>query len=107
VALRSDDGATHVSVDACVTDALPTGSVFGSVQAASDFFEAGSLGYSATPKEGQYVCRCTYSCTLLCRYSCIPSDKPYQSIVTLYQVRADLFREYLRAELRNPRICAL
>jgi hypothetical protein len=54
VALRSDDGATHVSVDARVTDGLPTGSVFGSVQAASDFFEAGSLGYSATPKEGQY-----------------------------------------------------
>lgn len=26
---------------------------------------------------------------------------------TLYQVRADLFRDYLRAELRNPRICAL
>jgi hypothetical protein len=26
---------------------------------------------------------------------------------TLYQVRADLFRDYLRAELRNPRISAL
>jgi hypothetical protein len=26
---------------------------------------------------------------------------------TLYQVRADLFRAYLRAELRNPRICAV
>jgi len=26
---------------------------------------------------------------------------------TLYQVRTDLFRDYLRAELRNPRICAL
>jgi hypothetical protein len=26
---------------------------------------------------------------------------------TLYQVRADLFRDYLRAELRNPRICAI
>jgi len=25
----------------------------------------------------------------------------------LYQVRADLFRDYLRAELRNPRICAI
>jgi hypothetical protein len=54
VALRSDDGATHVSVDARVTDALPASSVFGSVQAASDFFEAGSLGYSATPHQGQY-----------------------------------------------------
>jgi uncharacterized protein YqjF (DUF2071 family) len=35
VALRSDDGATHVSVDARVTDALPASSVFGSVQAVS------------------------------------------------------------------------
>ncbi|MFP4440523.1 MAG: transposase, partial [Chloroflexaceae bacterium] len=26
---------------------------------------------------------------------------------TLYQVRADLFRDYVRAELRNPRICAI
>jgi hypothetical protein len=26
---------------------------------------------------------------------------------TLYQVRTDLFRDSLRAELRNPRICAL
>ena len=26
---------------------------------------------------------------------------------SLYQVRADLFREYLRAELRDPRIPAL
>jgi hypothetical protein len=26
---------------------------------------------------------------------------------TLYQVREDLFRDYLRAELRNPRICAI
>jgi len=26
---------------------------------------------------------------------------------TLYQVRANVFRQYVRAELRNPRICAL
>ncbi|NJP06686.1 MAG: hypothetical protein HC837_14205 [Chloroflexaceae bacterium] len=26
---------------------------------------------------------------------------------TLYQVRADVFRNYLRAELRNPRLCAM
>jgi len=26
---------------------------------------------------------------------------------TLYQVRTDLFRDYVRAELRNPRICAI
>jgi hypothetical protein len=27
------------------------------------------------------VCRCGYSCTLLCNNSCIPSDKACQSIV--------------------------
>lgn len=54
VALHSDDGATCVTVDAYVTDSLPADSVFRSVQAASDFFEAGSLGYSATPRQGAY-----------------------------------------------------
>lgn len=54
VALRSADGATQVSVDARVADDLPPDSVFGSLQAASDFFAAGSLGYSATPRTGHY-----------------------------------------------------
>lgn len=46
VAMRSDDGATHVRVDGERTDALPDGSVFDSVADASAFFEAGSVGYS-------------------------------------------------------------
>ncbi|WP_439624650.1 hypothetical protein [Gemmata sp.] len=49
VAVRSDDGATNLSVVADATDALPAGSAFGSLAEASAFFEAGSLGYSATP----------------------------------------------------------
>jgi len=49
VALRSDDGVTSLSVVADVTDKLPSGSTFGSLAEASAFFQAGSLGYSATP----------------------------------------------------------
>jgi hypothetical protein len=49
VALRSDDGVTSVSVVGDVTDRLPAGSAFGSLAEASTFFQAGSLGYSATP----------------------------------------------------------
>ena len=49
VALESDDGVTSLSVVGDVTDRLPASSVFGSLAEASAFFQAGSLGYSATP----------------------------------------------------------
>jgi hypothetical protein len=48
VALRSDDGVTALSVRGRPTDQLPASSVFPSLQEASAFFAAGSLGYSAT-----------------------------------------------------------
>src|SRR5688500_2540910 len=48
VGFESDDGHVRVSVTARLADALPAGSVFASVQAASQFFEGGALGYSAT-----------------------------------------------------------
>jgi len=54
VELSSDDGDTHVQVSGVVTDRLPTSSVFRSVEAASDFFEKGVLGYSATTDPGRY-----------------------------------------------------
>lgn len=54
VALRSADDATRLSVDAHVADDIPAGSVFDSLQAASDFFGAGALGYSATARAGHY-----------------------------------------------------
>ena len=54
VELDSDDGNTHVAVEGDVTSELPDGSVFGSLQEASDFFERGSLGYSATRQAGEY-----------------------------------------------------
>jgi hypothetical protein len=46
VALRSDDGATAVTVAGRVTDRMPASSAFGSVAEASAFFAAGSVGYS-------------------------------------------------------------
>lgn len=49
VALRSDDGATSMSVCGRRTDQLPTCSIFRSLEEASAFFQAGSLGYSGTP----------------------------------------------------------
>jgi hypothetical protein len=49
VALCSDDGVTRVSVAGDVAPEFPTGSVFGSLDEASAFFQGGSLGYSATP----------------------------------------------------------
>jgi len=48
VKLKSDDGITCVAVEARVAESLPTGSVFKSLEEASQFFENGSMGYSAT-----------------------------------------------------------
>jgi hypothetical protein len=54
VALASDDGATNVSVVADLAEWLPEDSIFESLAEASAFFEAGSLGYSATPRAGTF-----------------------------------------------------
>jgi hypothetical protein len=48
VALVSDDGETNLSVHARRASRLPATSVFKSLDEASAFFQAGSLGYSAT-----------------------------------------------------------
>ena len=48
VALRSDDGETSMSVKGHRTDNLPATSMFQSLEEASAFYQAGSLGYSAT-----------------------------------------------------------
>lgn len=50
VALGSDDGRTRVLVEGRVTAALPPNSIFRSLAEASAFFEAGSVGYSATTR---------------------------------------------------------
>jgi hypothetical protein len=54
VALRSDDGQTSMSVRGRRFDKLPTSSVFRSLDEASAFFQAGSLGYSATPNPARF-----------------------------------------------------
>ena len=46
VTMESRDGHARIHVDGAETDRLPDDSVFASVAEASDFFEAGSLGYS-------------------------------------------------------------
>jgi hypothetical protein len=54
VALASLDGGVDVCVAAALADDLPGGSVFGSLAAASRFFEQGSVGWSATRRPGVY-----------------------------------------------------
>ena len=54
VALRSDDGVTSVAVVGDVTSFLPKASLFESLAEASAFFQAGSLGYSATTDPGTF-----------------------------------------------------
>ncbi len=48
VALDSDDHRTHLLVEGHTAPDLPAGSIFGSLQDASNFFQRGSLGYSVT-----------------------------------------------------------
>ncbi|MCE9606989.1 MAG: DUF2071 domain-containing protein [Planctomycetia bacterium] len=47
--MTSDDGVTNLAVRGHIAPALPSGSVFTSLDEASRFFAAGSLGYSPTP----------------------------------------------------------
>jgi hypothetical protein len=54
VQMDSDDGQTHIAVEGRPTRQLPAGSVFGSLQRASDFFEQGSVGYSASYTRGEF-----------------------------------------------------
>lgn len=54
VGLDSDDGKTHVRVEGRLSSQLPSASTFRSVSEASAFFEAGSLGYSATHRPLEY-----------------------------------------------------
>jgi hypothetical protein len=54
VRLDSDDGRTHLVVEGHATTDLPGTSVFQSLREASEFFEAGSLGYSVTSTLGTF-----------------------------------------------------
>lgn len=52
--INSDDQRTHVMVQGSLADEIPANSVFGSLQDASNFFEAGSLGYSDGTKPNEF-----------------------------------------------------
>ena len=54
VALRSDNGATSLSVRARRASHLPASSVFHSLEDASEFFRSGALGYSTTPDPSRF-----------------------------------------------------
>jgi hypothetical protein len=54
VAVNSDDGQTHLAVAGHTTNELPPESVFKSVQAASEFFHQGLVGYSTTKTVGSF-----------------------------------------------------
>ncbi len=52
--IESDDRLTRLAIDGRLAERLPAGSVFGSLEQASEFFERGALGYSATCDCGVY-----------------------------------------------------
>ncbi len=54
VAMRSDDGSASMAVSGTPAHEFPRDSVFQTLAAASRFFDAGSLGYSATSQEGRF-----------------------------------------------------
>lgn len=54
IGLRSDDGVTTMSVSGRRAGRLPGSSVFETPDEASAFFQAGSLGYSATPDPSRF-----------------------------------------------------
>ena len=54
VTMRADDGTAAVHVQGRVAESIDADSVFGTVEAASQFFESGSLGYSDCKHDGVY-----------------------------------------------------
>lgn len=54
IELNSNDDRIYLGLEGQATSLFPSGSVFGSLQEASRFFERGSLGYSATAELGRF-----------------------------------------------------
>lgn len=54
IEMQADDGSARIKVRGVPAEALPEGSVFEDLAAASRFFELGSLGYSETATPGEY-----------------------------------------------------
>src|SRR5262249_38148291 len=53
IELESDDGHTHVAIEARVAPHLPERSIFTSLDEASAFFAGGAVGYSVTNTPGR------------------------------------------------------
>ncbi len=68
VTMNSDDGQAKVHVSGRVSSSLLKDSIFGTLGAASGFFERGSLGYSDTRTEGVY-----HGLELKCNGWCVES----------------------------------
>lgn len=54
IEITSDDDQMRLLVDATLADTIPSTSVFPTLQDASTFFEAGSVGYSPRPDEREF-----------------------------------------------------
>jgi hypothetical protein len=54
VGFASRDGSAHASIDATTSVDVPADSVFGSLEAASAFFEGSPLGYSPTTRSDHF-----------------------------------------------------
>ncbi len=54
ISLQSDDRLVQVAVVGHIAAGLPADSIFASLEQASAFFEAGSIGYSATTERGRF-----------------------------------------------------
>ena len=52
--MRSDDGTTRLHVDGRIALSLPKASVFGSIEAASEFFRRDALGYSSSSNTSEF-----------------------------------------------------
>jgi hypothetical protein len=53
IIVDGDDGKTHLAVEAELASALPSTSVFGSLERASEFFERGAVGYSPAARSNE------------------------------------------------------
>jgi hypothetical protein len=62
VRMRSVDGTQYVEVSGSAATTIPGSSVFGSTQAASEFFRCGSLGWSPTADAGRMDCLRLLTC---------------------------------------------
>ncbi len=54
IRIKSNDGMNNIAVEGKLATSLPDTSIFSSLEDVSDFFEAGSLGYSSAHRSGEF-----------------------------------------------------